>query len=456
MTKKNHVSKFALVGSVVALVLCFAMLFGTTYAWFSDREQSGRNRIVGGNLDIVLEYQNAQGQWVAVGAADELFSRDLWEPGHTEYAVLRIRNVGTLALHYRLLAYAYEEQGSVNQAGEQFLISNALKYGVVDDFEAFAGADEAAQRAAAVAVCTNNFPFATEADTNGNAGNQVTGVLYPAGSTAGDASIAFGLVITMPTETGNDYNYMTGVEAPWIDIGVLVEATQTPYENDSFGPNYDENANGDPDNTQFPEWPEVNVINVSTVDELLAALADAQPRNTIKLTDDIELTNQLHITNDVTIDGGTHTLSSTVGNAYAIQVDAGAKLTINGGTFDFGLYGIQPVGDLVINGGTFNGVDTDYIIAPFGGNVTVNGGTFNYGYCAINNLAEYYSLSDSVVTINGGTFVMDPNADTAWGNYPLLGGPIVITGGTFDVDPIVAAAGTDAMNITGTGYTVAP
>lgn len=49
--------------------------------------------------------------------------------------------------------------------------------------------------------------------------------------------------------------------APEIELGINLVATQTPYENDSFGNNYDENA-------EYPIIP----IKVATADELITAL----------------------------------------------------------------------------------------------------------------------------------------------------------------------------------------
>ena len=43
----------ALFKSVISLILCFSMLLGTTYAWFTDTVTSGNNIIKAGNLDLL-------------------------------------------------------------------------------------------------------------------------------------------------------------------------------------------------------------------------------------------------------------------------------------------------------------------------------------------------------------------------------------------------------------------
>lgn len=87
MTKSKN-TKRALLASVLSVVLCFAMLVGSTFAWFTDSVTSGKNKIVAGNLDIKLSYQNAnatQFTEVTSETADLFVDKDgndiKWEPG---------------------------------------------------------------------------------------------------------------------------------------------------------------------------------------------------------------------------------------------------------------------------------------------------------------------------------------------------------------------------------------
>ena len=41
-------TKRALIVSILALVLCFTMLLGTTYAWFTDEVTSSGNKVQAG------------------------------------------------------------------------------------------------------------------------------------------------------------------------------------------------------------------------------------------------------------------------------------------------------------------------------------------------------------------------------------------------------------------------
>ena len=65
-------TKRALLSSTLALFLCFAMLLGTTFAWFTDSVTSANNVITAGNLDVNLHYwDNSMGNGTFVAIEDE-------------------------------------------------------------------------------------------------------------------------------------------------------------------------------------------------------------------------------------------------------------------------------------------------------------------------------------------------------------------------------------------------
>ena len=124
-----------LLASGLSVLLCIALLMGTTFAWFTDSVTSGSNKIVAGNLDVELEYWDGT-NWQTVTENTNLFkptegdNAALWEPGHTEYVQLRIRNAGTLALKYSFEVNVFgDENGSAektytNKEGQQFRLSD--------------------------------------------------------------------------------------------------------------------------------------------------------------------------------------------------------------------------------------------------------------------------------------------------------------------------------------------
>lgn len=233
MTKKRS-TKRALLLSALSLLLCISMLIGSTYAWFTDSVTSGRNKIVAGNLDVVLEYKTPTStDWESVDENTVLFDENaLWEPGHTEVVALRVRNAGSLALNYSLATQIFEETPGTNVAGEKFYLSNYL-----DVYQSAVNGDGQIGDILMSMMLgnRNNAISGTEIGFN-NAVNSTDNQLTP-----GEADVV-ALAITMPTTVGNEANHKTGTTPPSISFGVAVIATQASYESDSFGKDYDEDA----------------------------------------------------------------------------------------------------------------------------------------------------------------------------------------------------------------------
>ena len=245
MTKKT--TKRALLSSLMALLLCFTMLLGTTFAWFTDSVTSANNIIKSGNLDIVLEYWDGD-SWENVEDASDILTHDLWEPGAARVAYLRAANVGTLDLKYQLGVNVVSETAGTNAAGESFLLSDYLQFGVVEGVNGENGAytADATGRAAAIADAVDAKKI-SEGYTKSSA-------LYPVGNIPADvvdgvSEIYLALVVYMPEDVGNVANYKTSEDAnnpdkyrPLINLGINVVATQVEAEFDSFGDDYDANA----------------------------------------------------------------------------------------------------------------------------------------------------------------------------------------------------------------------
>ena len=241
----KRATKRALLTSVMALVMCVVMLVGTTFAWFTDTASTGVNKIQAGNLDIELAYKNTyisdgtpitDDGFASVTKETEVFDAEaLWEPGHVEYVVLKISNAGTLALKYKLGINIANETGSTNVYGDEFKLSNSIRFAVIDGDQSNLGRDKL-------------VAAATEKDNDVlSAGYMKEDHLVPVGKenpTSGDASEKIvTLVVWMPKSVGNEANYDAAVaKAPVINLGINVVATQYTYEKDSFDEKYDEDA----------------------------------------------------------------------------------------------------------------------------------------------------------------------------------------------------------------------
>ena len=75
MTNRKS-TKRALLGSVVAMVLCLAMLVGATFAWFTDTASTGVNKIQAGNLDVCLLYTSTRHDPLVTGVSGLVGSQD--------------------------------------------------------------------------------------------------------------------------------------------------------------------------------------------------------------------------------------------------------------------------------------------------------------------------------------------------------------------------------------------
>ncbi len=227
MTNKSL--KHALVSSIMAMLLCVAMLAGTTFAWFTDSVTSARNTICSGNLDIELYYGtvNAAGdaieKWTKVDNSTKLFDENaLWEPGYTETVYLQVANVGELALKYDIALAIYEVLLGKTADGKDIDLTKYIKADMLVSDTEIVYANRAAARAAATSA-ENIKDFALQGNLK-----------------SGEAKFV-NIVAFMPETVGNEANH-NGKNIPSITLGVNVLATQDTVEKDSFDELYDKDA----------------------------------------------------------------------------------------------------------------------------------------------------------------------------------------------------------------------
>ena len=375
MTKKKGTLR-ALLSSVLALVMCMSMLIGTTFAWFTDSVTSANNVIKSGNLDIDLEYSKDFANWATVEGASDLFSDELWEPGHVEVVYLRLTNKGTLAAQYHLGVNIVEEIGSINVAGKEFKLSDYIEFGVVENVTA-----AYADRETAVAAVTDakaikeGFTKASQMTTQGKVLN-------------------LALVVYIPKTVGNEANYKTGEAVPQIDLGVNAVATQYTYEEDSFGTDYDD------------------IALVATAAELKTALEagkDVVLAQDVDLGDDaITLAKGVEVS--INLNGNTISGVNNDNKNYMFMVQNGATLNIQDNSAD-------ESGKIVFKKGT-NTSDTGWAIRVEGklnlesGTIELADYTGGIVYCVdVTPNAWGSAFSEATVfTMNGGKLVSSYDA----------------------------------------------
>lgn len=377
-------SKRALLLSALAIVLCIAMLIGTTYAWFTDTASTAVNKIQSGNLGVQLEYSKDFSEWKNVTEETKLFEDStVWEPGRTEIVYLRVKNAGTLALKYTLGIYNLYNSTGKNVLGNKYRLSDYVKLGAVEADAAYA------DRAAAINAVDADAKLISDIDNSGMAGAS----LEP-----NDTKI-YALVLYMPTEVGNEAN-PKNKDPYWaakMSFGISVSATQAMSESDSFDNTYDEDAATILSAISFSSGKHEITKNIQANGRFGAIQA--------------ERTAQFTINADVYA-VYTKDTSGTTGGAMAVSADGNSKVIINGGDFrQVSVPDSDPVCDLIyalgnatieINGGTFKAVTpANTLNCKDGSNakITVKGGSF-YKYDPSNP-----TLGDNEVVVAAGYHV---------------------------------------------------
>ena len=378
MTNRKS-TKRALLGSVMAMVLCLAMLVGATFAWFTDTASTGVNKIQAGNLDIEIQDETGKAIDTLAWATKDgtAFAEDgktpLWEPGCTyTLTPFRIVNKGNLALKYKIVVTGLE-----GDTGLLKVIKFTYKTG------------------------EETFDMNTEGHLTANGG----------------ASKVITVSAHMDEAAGNEYMNKT-LEG----VKFTVYATQDTVESDSFNNTYDANAT----------YPVANVTELKealTTGGVVAVTKDIQTNNiedtaaarivisqptTLNLEKKIITPDNMGNNNtnfcaliidaDTTINAGENGgIDTGVNGGYGINVRNGATLTINGGYYYGGGTAVQvQKGTLIINGGTF-------ACEPY------SNPTYGYNFL-INCLDGAYKNGTAKAIIQGGTFInFDPSNCTAEG-----------------------------------------
>ncbi len=354
MKTKNQTKK-ALLMSAMSLLLCFSMLIGTTFAWFTDEVSTKNNIIKSGNLDVELYYQNDEvTDWKKVDANTNIFKETLWEPGHTEVIYFKVVNEGSLALKYQLGVNIVKETSSVNIEGNKFKLSDYIYFDIIDGLNGETNAF--ADRKAAM-------KYATEKDLISKG--------YSKRNTLESGNEEYvAMIVYMPETIGNAANYGKNQAVPSIELGIDLFATQITYEEDSFGDDYDSDALAC-DVIATPE----------TIDSILAdeqwagkviGLADGQygdlkiAYNNTTLVSNTAVVDFIDLNgkNGITIDGLTFNAAGAKSTYTYSPAQAGAYVTniADAGNAAAAAYG---AGDIKILNCTFTGSPADAsIYAP--------------------------------------------------------------------------------------------
>ena len=346
MTKKT--TKRALVSSLLVLVLCFTMLLGTTFAWFTDSASSVGNKITTGNLDVDLYRWSENGSTEITANSDPIFPGTItWEPGMTQVVYLSIKNNGSLDLKYKV---GLEVKNVTKN------LTDVMSYAITPD-----------------------ATFGTLTGWVGNGLSVVSGTNVAANDVVlgAGAEHFFALSVHMDEEAGNEY--MNGT----IEFDINVLAGQLASELDSFDNTYDADATYPTVSTSYvvPENATTNaVVETTNVKvNVPAAVLNALP-------DDVESIQLAH--SDVKTDATAKTLAF---DAVEFIDQNGNIIDLANNTTPFEV--TLPVGDVFAAGATVEIYHDGEIVATA---VVSNDKTVTYTvthFCAVS-----LNLPTAVVT----------------------------------------------------------
>lgn len=231
MAMRNS-NKKQLIASVMTLGLSVTMLIGTTLAWFTDTATSTGNKIEAGSLSIdLLHHKNDKEISIKDNPQHKIFNYDKWEPGYTQVETLTIKNTGTLALQYKMNAVLNgEESNNGKRLSDVIDVYMSFGENTVNSME------EISNNGKWCKIGTLTEWLYNENLTSGKilpVGEQ--GADLAQGITAGSSTVT--VALHMQESAGNEYQGLS-----LGDIGLVLNATQWTYENDSFNNQYDQNS----------------------------------------------------------------------------------------------------------------------------------------------------------------------------------------------------------------------
>ena len=326
MTSKS--TKRALISSALAILMCAAMLIGTTFAWFTDTASTAVNKIQAGNLDVKLMYSTDMVTWKEATDQTKLFEDSaLWEPGYTQVVYLKVVNAGNLALKYEAgFSKNYTSNRGKNVNGDWYRVDNYLKIGIAETETKFENREAVWSAIAATEKTLAKDVMLTD--------GWIT-------LKAGESSKPFAVAIYMPTSVGNEANASRLRPSSVSGLGIEVRATQATVESDSFGTDYDANTATVLNRVEYTDGEHTVTGNI----QANGTAGAIHGTGTAKITVDATTVYGTYVSNyamavcassrsEIIIKGGEFANQAPAGSALSlIYAEDNAKITIEGGTF---------------------------------------------------------------------------------------------------------------------------
>lgn len=208
--KNTPYKRIALILSLVALVVWAILGTGASLAWFSDTSPEINNIFHFAEFDLVVSHQLTDGKWEEVDSQTKIFNEEaLYEPGYVQVVYLKIENKGDREFEFYTAVNVNDCSVATNVFGQQFLLQDYLKFGVVTADTEQEMKDSVPDRKTAVEIA--DMPLHNYDTT--------TAILAP------DETSYLALIVRMPEEVDNVANYR-GNDIPKVELGITVKADQ--------------------------------------------------------------------------------------------------------------------------------------------------------------------------------------------------------------------------------------
>lgn len=175
--------KRSIILCALSLVLCVALLVGSTFAWFSDSITNSGNTITAGNLTAQWSYRTLNDDTAAYEPVSEelaLFSADtVWQPGEPHGYDFKVENVGSVEFVWGLAIDLADTAGESQNNLTDVLVVYVDGEITTPEFDADG-----------VAVLIDGTLAATDGETTAE---------------TDETSCEFSLAFAIPEDAGNDY-----------------------------------------------------------------------------------------------------------------------------------------------------------------------------------------------------------------------------------------------------------
>ena len=357
---ENRKSKVLI--SILLVALCLSVCIGLTYAYFTDTASSKGNKIQAGSLKLDLQLYDKTDGWHSIkDSQDPVFNYDKWEPGYVDAKLLRIVNLGDLAMQWEAKIVSIETISELANVIEVYVQTS--------NSEMPYPANRAEALAWTKVGTLDQFINTTEKLASGT-------------FTAQGEAYYISIALYMPAEITDN----TLQEKVVGEFDIQINATQLAYESDAFGPDYDTSAT----------LPEGGVTPPDDTEETTSSTSTPEPDEPVEPTDPSIFTWER---ND---DGNSYTVTGLQNPGTVEEVNIPA--TYNG-------LPVTAIGDwaFTIDGG----MDNDYTITS----VTIPDSVITIGNSAFSGCSNLQNVTipDSITYV--GTSAFDNCNSLAYNEY---------------------------------------